>query len=319
MLDEYATRYGVVQSDISGEVRDDMDRLLAGALGWVIGNMGYLDPASAEVPTRTPKVKAILELAQFCQIWARLRPDDDRINEIAAFVRKIWQSPEFPGMVAAKPSLARQYGLIYGGLAPAGITSGFHKAVLADLAAEGYLAPRGKDSYLRAETRYYADLAGVGHQIESYPELYASSLLAQRATALPITRHDAYTITHTVFYLTHFGLRDPGLVRDDRERAHRIVCELTDYHVQHDEWELAGEFTLAQFCLGGDPARTSSGVAAIRQVRHVQLPGGAIPGRSIELRAEEFAAPVDFFRKSYHPTLVAAMMSLIISSAPRNS
>src|SRR5215472_6140523 len=246
MLDEHATRYGVVQSDISGEARDDIDRLLAGALGWVISNIGYLDPASAEVPTETPKVKAILELGQFCHIWARLRPDDDRINEIAAFVRKMWQLPEFPGLVAAEPRLARQYGLIYGGLAPAGITSGFHQAVLADLAVEGYLAPRGKDSYLRAETRYYADLAGVGHQIESYPELYACSLLAQLATALPITKHDAYTITHTVFYLTHFGLRDLDLARDERERAHRIVCELTDYHVQHDEWELAVECALAQ-------------------------------------------------------------------------
>jgi hypothetical protein len=306
MLNEHATRYGVVQGDISEEARDDIDRLLADSLEWVIKNMGYLDPASSEVPTGTPKVKAILELGQFCHIWARVRPHDGRINEVAAFARKMWQLAEFPGLIAAEPRLARQYGLIYGALAPAGITSGFHKAVLADLVVEGYLAPRRKDSYLRAETRYYADLAGVDHQIESYPELYASSIVAQRATALPIDKHDAYTITHTIFYLTHFGLRVLDVARDERERAQRIVRELTDYHVQ-------------QFCLGEDPARTSSGVAAIRQARHLQLPSGAIPGRSIETRVEESATPVYFFCKSYHPTLVTAMMSLIVSSAPRNS
>src|SRR6266545_8059112 len=89
--------------NIPGGVKDDLDSLAAGVLHWIRRNLEFLDPASpAELPT-TPKVKATLELAQFCRIWGRLRPDDDGLDEVTAFVRKFWESPDFLHQVVAKP------------------------------------------------------------------------------------------------------------------------------------------------------------------------------------------------------------------------
>lgn len=291
-----------------------LDQLRTGALGWVRRNAGYLDSpsASAELPS-TPRAKAFLQLAQLCRSWARVAPDDPGLDEVAALIQRVWRRPELPDVLAAEPRFARQYGLMYGALAPAPAAAGPHQAVLARLAADGYLSSPGKSPYLRLETRYYADMAGVDHEIESYPELYGSSLLARRMTAVPVTEDEACNITHTIFYLSDYGSRDPGVDGSELAWAQRIVIELTGHYVQRDEWDHAGKFLLAQFCLGVNPAGTPSGAACIRMLAQIQEPSGAIPGRSIRLVPDPAATVVQRFRKAYQPTLMAALMSLMIS------
>ncbi|MEV5749791.1 hypothetical protein AB0L00_18380 [Actinoallomurus sp. NPDC052308] len=231
---------------------------------------------------------------------------------MTALVERVWRSPEFVRLLALDPRYARQFQVMYAGLAPA--PEGPHRAVLARLAADGYLAPNRKSPYLRLETRYYADLAGAPHLIESYRELYEASLLARRA--LPVADLDVCNVTHTVFYLSDFGFRDSGLTSEERERALRVVEELTEHSVRRGEWDLVGKLLLAQFCLGADPARTPSGAAGLRLLARAQRPDGAMPGRSSTDRVDESATPVMLFRKAYQATLVTALASLIISASP---
>lgn len=305
---------------LPGEVGADLDKLSTGVLQWVVRNMEFLDLESPADLPKTPRVKAILELSHFCGIWARVRPVDSRRERATEFVRRIWESPDFAQQVVADPKWAAQGRLIYGAVVPPGVTKEFHRAGLAELAATGYLAPRKKKPYLQLETRYFADLAGVDHQLDSYADLYATSLLGGLKTAWPLSNHDTYAVTHTAFYLTDFGFRDSGLAAEERARALRIVCELTERHLHLDNWELAAELALAQLCLGGDPANTPSGARAIRRLREVQRDDGVIPGRSTqELRVRPTATPVEFFRRAYHPTLVAGLVSLILPSAYKNS
>src|SRR5690606_10652774 len=243
---------------------------------------------------------------------------DEELKRVAETVYKIWEDQEFPQRVAAAPDYFRQYGLIYGALAPDGVTGGYHRATLEKLAPGGYLKPYGKSPHLRLETRYYADLAGLDHGFESYGELYAASILANRSAALPIDIEEGYRITHTVFHVTDFGCQRPGIPEDDRKRAYHIVDQLTDHFVEVNHWDLTAEFVLSQFCLGVDPTRTRSGAAGIRRLMEVQTPGGAIPGRFIEQRLDE-SAPADvFFRRAYHTTLVTALASMVILSAPHD-
>ncbi|GAA5049013.1 hypothetical protein HNP84_004366 [Thermocatellispora tengchongensis] len=296
-----------------GDATAELARLSAGATRWISENVDYLDPSYPDLPV-TPKVKASLELALLHLFWSRVRPGDDDLARVTETLHKIWRDPEFPRQVAAKPAYFRQYGLIYGALAPAGITGGHHLATLAELAPGGHLAPYGKSPYLRLETRYYADIAGLGHAFESYRELYEASFLANLTTVLPMDIEDAYTITHTVFHLTDFGFRDAGLTDEERERALGIADRLTDHFVEADHWDLTGEFVLTQFCLGADPARTRSGIGGIRSLLAAQTPSGAIPGRFAAQRPGPSATPVELFRKSYHTTLVAALASMIILS-----
>jgi hypothetical protein len=304
---------------VPADVTATLDVLAAGALHWIHRNLEFFDPTSGntELP-KAAKAKAALELALLCHHWTRLEPGDEGLAEATAILRRVWRWPDFVQVIAAATGWVRQYELVYGALAPDGITDGPHQDTLAKLAAEGYLESPGTSPAVRLETRYYADIAGVSHRMEPYDELYESSLLATRTTALPVTHRDAYDITHSVFYLTDFGFRDPGLTGDERERALRIIGQLTDHCVRRDEWDLAAEFILAQFCLGADPVRTPSGAAGIARLAQAQLPDGAIPGRSPAQRAADSATAVDFFRKAYHTTLVTALASLIISRVPQS-
>jgi hypothetical protein len=276
-------------------------------------NAGYLgSPAAhAELPL-TPRVKALLQLGLLCHYWQRSAPADTVPREVTSVVEEVWQRPDFPRRLSVDPRHARQFLLTYAALAPAGIAPRQRRTVLSRLDADGYLAPRRKSPYLHLAARFYADLAGVRHRLASYEELYAESSLAGAAD-LPVAGLDACRITHTVFYLSDFGLGVPRLGEADRQQALRIVERLTDHCVRRGDWDYAAKLVLAQHCLGADPLRTASGAAGLRMLARVQSPDGAIPGKSAAERAAATATPVEFFRKSYQATLVTALTTLVLA------
>ncbi len=291
-----------------------LDTLAMGCLGWLGDNLEFFNPFSGGSPAGHRPVKAALELALLCHCRTRLSPADAWLTQATTLVAMIWEHPDFlRHMAATPPDLARQYALIYAALAPAGIDTQPRAAALAALAAQDHLSPLGKSPYLRLEMRCYADKAGLAHAIESYEELTERSILVEQPSSFPMTNSDAYEITHTSFYVSDFGFRDPPLSDDARERAQSLLGKMLDDSVHSDAWDLVAELILAQFCLGGDPVRTSSGIAGIACLRRAQLPNGAIPGRSAALRPDEGASTAEFFWKSYHTTLVTALMSLIVA------
>ncbi|MFJ5117448.1 DUF6895 family protein [Kitasatospora sp. NPDC088548] len=291
-----------------------VERLSEGALRWIRLHSAYLDSASgrAELPV-TPRVKALLQLALLYRCWEKAAPSDPGLGQVAATVERVWQNPDHARLLTLDPRYARAFQLIYGALAPAGLAGGPHRAALARVEDDGFLTPRGKSPYLHLETRYYADLAGVGHRLHSYRELYEASLLARHGDGRSVAGLDVCDVTHTVFYLSDFGFRDPGLTGEDLERARRTVCRLTDHRVDRGDWDLVGKLVLAQYCLGIDPLRTPSGAAGLSMLAEVQSSGGAIPGRSATDRADAAATAVEFFRVAYQATLVTALAAVIVS------
>ncbi|MFJ4779984.1 DUF6895 family protein [Streptomyces sp. NPDC088762] len=305
-----------------------LERLSAGALGWLGGNLDHFDPFSASARSATHgQAKAALELALLCHCAARPADPPEALDEAGALVRKLWQDPDFPPLFAGVPKYASTYGLVYAALAPDGIDDTQVRATLARL-DPGFLAPRGKSPYQRIEIRHYADKADVRHTIEPYAELLPHSpLVAFRAAeprdatsgdGAPLTAPQAYAVTHTAFYLGDFGRTAPGLDGEALAHARDLVDRLLRHCVEHDRWDLAAELVLAQFILGSEPLDTSSGAAAVECLVRAQRPDGSVPGRSAALAAHPSAPGAEFFRKAYHTTLVTALMALIVSS-PRPS
>ncbi|MFD3556719.1 DUF6895 family protein [Streptomyces goshikiensis] len=305
-----------------------LERLSAGALGWLGGNLDHFDPFSASArPTPLARAKAALELALLCHCAGRLAEPPEALDEAGALVRKLWQDPDLPRLFADVPNHASTYGLIYAALAPDAIDAALVRATLAGLDPE-FLSPRGKSPYQRVEIRHYADKAGARHTIEPYAELLPHSpLVAFRAAepgdttsqdGAPLSLPRAYAVTHTAFYLGDFGRTAPGLGGDALAHARDLVDRLLRHCVEHDQWDLAAELVLTQFILGSEPLDTPSGAAAVRCLLRAQRPDGAIPGRSAALGAHPSASAGEFFGKAYHTTLVTALMALIVSS-PRPS
>ncbi|MEV4881123.1 DUF6895 family protein [Streptomyces cyaneofuscatus] len=288
-------------------------RVSTGTRQWIRLHAAHLDsPAARAGLPVTPRVKALLQLALLRRVWDRTAPSDPGLAETTAVVERAWQRPDFARLIALDPRYARQFQLMFAALAPAGTVTGAHRAALDRLAADGYLTPRRKSPYLHLETRYHADLAGIGHRLAPYEELYASGLAA-RAHELPAAGLDVCEITHTVFYLSDFGLREPGPTGRALERLARVVEGLTDHCVREGAWDLTAKLVLAQHCLGLDPLRTSSGAAAVRMLARAQAPDGAIPGRSAAESAPADATPEAFFRRAYQATLGTALAMLVVT------
>ncbi|MFJ3921837.1 DUF6895 family protein [Streptomyces sp. NPDC090022] len=305
-----------------------LERLCAGALGWLGGNLDHFDPFSASArPATHGRAKAALELALLCHCAARLADPPEALGGAGALVRKLWQDPDLPRLFADVPAYTSTYRLVYAALAPDAIDDTQVRATLARL-DPGFLAPRGKSPYQRIEIRHYADKAGVRHSIEPYAELLPHSpLVAFRAAGpgdaraqdgAPLTAPQAYAVTHTAFYLGDFGRAAPRLDPDALAHAGDLVDRLLRHSVGHEQWDLAAELVLTQFILGSEPLETPSGTAAVECLVRAQRPDGAIPGRSAALTADPSAPDGEFFAKAYHTTLVTALMALIVSS-PRPS
>jgi hypothetical protein len=294
-------------------VRDSLGALSAGAIRWLGCNLHYFDPLSSPSPLpENMRVKAAMELAIFCQSWAKLRPAGDLLGEATTLLRTFWPRPEFPLLIDEHGDRwADSQRLAYAALAPAGFRDDLRESVLARLRTSGYLSPLGKSPTLRLEIRYYADKAHIEHGMESYQNLAAESSLA-RPPITPVSRGAAYTMTHAAFHLSDFGCLDIGLPGGVRERAERVISSMIGSCARQDLWDLTGELVSTLGCLGGDPLGTPAGQAGIRCLALAQLDNGAIPGRSAANRAQPSLSSAEFFRKAYHTTLVAALMCLIV-------
>ncbi len=298
-----------------GSGQDRLGRLTAGAVDWLERNLSFFDPFSPQAQASPHgKVKAALELALLRQCWARSGSDDDSLSLAAELVTALWQRPGFLRLVASEPQHAAAYELIYVALAPPGIGTALRDEAISLLTASGYLTSAGKSPYLRLETRFYADKAGLEPQIEPYSELIGQSVLVDLPAEFPCSLPDAYAITHTAFYLSDFGTRTPDLTPEQAAKATRLVGRMLDHCVRQEMWDLISELIITLSCLGGDPLRTPGGEAALRCLERVQRPDGVIPGRSAVQAPDASASAGEFFHKCYHTTIVVILMSLIVTS-----
>ena len=294
-------------------VRGCLSDLSEGAMQWLGRNLQFFDPLSpwSPLPVRR-SIRAAIELALLCRVWAKLKPATDVLYEATVLLEKIWARPEFPLLIDMHGgTYADIHKLAYVALAPAGAREDVREAALARLKADGYLLPLAKSPYRQLEIRYFADMANAEHGLEPYRDLAGKSLLV-RLPASPVSQKDAYLLTHTVFYLSDFGCCDLDLPADVRDRAERFTRSMLDFCVRQNLWDLTAELIVATVVLGGGSVDTPSGQAGIRCLAQAQLDNGAIPGASAADRARPSQAAAEFFRKAYHTTLVTALMALIV-------
>lgn len=311
-LSFFGARLGLPAAEDGTPSRDRLRGLTDGAMHWIGENLAFFDPFSPSCPLpEDRKVKAVLELAVVCHRWAKLDTTSDVFDRADALLRTIWQRPEFLELVETHGGpWGDSQRLVYAALAPAGVRDDLRAEAAARVTAGDFLSPDGKTPLQRLETRYYAEKANVPHGIESYRELAERSLLV-RPPAPPVTVGDAYTITHTAFYLSDYGHRPIELSGDDRTRAEEATRGMLTAAVGEEQWDLAGELVITLACLGGDPTATPEGRAGVECLARAQRADGAIPGRSAASNVSPTLPPDRFFRRAYHTTLVTALLSLI--------
>lgn len=219
------------------------------ALAWVERHFDLFNPLRHRDEKRVEYgVKALAELALTCSLTpARNRPAQrERYGRIAERVwSEAFQNAALQEMLLNSPATLPAFGL-YGCLRRCGYEDLAYRRRLEDLLAGGYLQAAEHSPAVHLDLVHsvlQGELPWTGEQPES---LFRRTLLASGPDLHLLTDLDAYSFTHTVFFMTGFRRgRSEWLSDPCRRYLTRALPLLAGYYVRRSNWDLAGELLTA--------------------------------------------------------------------------
>ncbi|MHB8241547.1 MAG: DUF6895 family protein [Solirubrobacteraceae bacterium] len=295
---------GARRSGSSAALRE---RILDGALDWISGRLDLFDPFAGNpngAPDRS-RTKAALELAMMCMLACEGGLVDVRIKACLDMLQDAWDRPGLKDLLVRSPGRIRLYGMFLVALQRCGRVPDGDLISLQRLVDGRHACAVEEVPFRVMDLRYLLDLAGIPNDLPSVSHTFTSTTLARSNAIGDWTRFDIYAATHTVFYLTDFGLTPYHFA--DEELVDRVGLLLGAVAIERD-WDLTGELLLSCDCLRVHPF---SYAAALEAFAEAQRDNGCIPATS---RNEDQSTREDDFEQNYHTTLVGALM---VSAAHR--
>jgi Domain of unknown function (DUF6895) len=295
-----------------------LDPLARGALQWLVVNVDRFSPlGGGNEREDAEKHKAFIELAVL--VWRLGREpalaDNRELGRLLQFIAAVFAIEPFRERLIRVDDLFVVYALIYAVLQEAGLVDDpneLHR--MQRFVDNSTVQVSERSPHRMLEVRQVLDAAGLRHSLPSFDVLASRTILGQPISLVRATEHDAYSITHDVFYLSDWGCAPVrGLSDATLRRTASTVDELLGMYIYARHWDLVGELLLAVRFLG----HTSSDFyrSGRRALHDAQLTGGVVPGPAYdaaEADALEEDARRDYaFKECYHPTLVAALVGAL--------
>lgn len=283
---------------------------LAGrALDWILDHLPEFDPYPDDGEIDILRAKAAAELALMCVACLRVPQlaSDQRLSRFVEAMSEVIRRPIYNERIVGNPGEFTLIGGTYAALRACGLEDVGHH-----LATE-------RVPYRMLDLRYILELGGFRHDIPSYSELYTATPLAAELKVAFIGVPEAYSITHSIFFMTRFGAGPPNSIPDDDlPRVRWLVAMLLGIYSRERQWDLVGELlTCCHFLDWYPPLIFDEGWMAFWASQRLD---GAVPGPHFsEERLEGLGKPEQpayLFKHLYHTTLVAAMVgSLTVPTA----
>ncbi len=208
-------------------------------------------------------------------------------------------------MARKRPSQAYALLLPYLMLRAGGYRAPYHEETLARFGRWGYPAAAEVIPYRLLDRHYFLWASGALRREPRWVALYRDTTLAHDVRLAYLDREGAYSVTHTLFYLTDFGERPLPLPPAEAARVTGIVECLLLHYWRVAEWDLVGELLISLHCLDVPASPLACGAA--RAFAGAQLPNGAVPAETPDAATEPGERGEDdacHFRSCYHTTLV---------------
>jgi hypothetical protein len=276
-------------------------------VGWLDRRLRTFSPCRGGYPEAW-RLKAFGELAlvvTYLQQWGHLRGHRS-LRRWRAFIADHLDDRVYGELARKQPAVAFAYLAPYLMFRSTGYRSPYLEDTLRLFVRRGFLAAQESVPYRVMERAHALWKSGYLPAEPKWRRLARPTALLKRGNPLAWDDDAAYSVTHTLFYLTDFGNRPGPLTKVEADHAVRIVeCLLVHYcRIRH--WDLVGELLINLNCLPS--ARSLIGEAAVRRYRSAWRKDGAVPPlgpRPPGLRDGE--GPRDPFRRYYHSTLVAVL------------
>jgi hypothetical protein len=182
--------------------------------------------------------------------------------------------------------------------------AGFEEALSA-VRRIGYPRAIETTPYRQLEIEYLLWKAGLRRRPPSWGYAYRATVLHRCRNPIYLTMWDAYSITHTLFYLTDFAGPACVVPSSVLGKAPLFIETLLIHYWRRSNWDLVGELLLNLIAL--DRFRTPLFIAAATALMSAWCGDGALPGPGSDA---DQGAPDDhhFFMHCYHTTLVGVLL-----------
>ncbi|WP_435879516.1 DUF6895 family protein [Streptomyces tirandamycinicus] len=290
------------------------------AVAWLAARRAMLDPRGAQPDRVLFTRKALIETAFLAGLRARL-DDAPLTGDYAAILEQVEDAagqPSYREMIARDETALLLYAGTYAALRLCGRDAPEFGRIIRQSVAGGYAAAFERVPYRQLDLLHTLYLCGIEHDLAPMDDVLPFTLLCRRPNVLKLTDRDVYAVTHTIFYATDFGLREP--VWPDAFRPGEGVELLEALLVLAEaraNADLVGELLCCLYCLGVTDSRSAQRAWAF--LESVQDDNGRVNGPEGILHPEAGTADADFrhWAEGYHTTVVAALAGLLERSPRR--
>ncbi|MBV7326979.1 hypothetical protein KFU94_01695 [Chloroflexi bacterium TSY] len=293
-----------------------LQRFAVSSLEWLTRNLNFFSPWQ-DGRLSTTGVKAFAEFATvygYLEEWgtgplAEYLSLSEKLPAWRAFIRQHCENPVYAEMARKRPPQGFDLLLPYLMLRATGYQSPFYEDTLTRLRRWGFPEAFEVVPYRLLDRQHLLWKSGYLHREPDWYRLYQKTVLGCRCSLAYLDLDAAYSITHTMFYLTDFGNRPTPLKAVEVEYITEVVECLLVHYWRIGHWDLVGELLINLNCLGKCDSPFYAGAAQAFQ--HVWRSDGAVPAdRSSEkkLQSSQILEKDDLiFRHCYHTTLVGVL------------
>ncbi|MFI6448920.1 DUF6895 family protein [Kitasatospora sp. NPDC050543] len=284
------------------------------AVAWLAARRTLIDPGMARPNGVLFAHKALIETAFLVGLRARLDPDpvDGDYREILDRFEEITARPSYRELIARDESAFLLYAGTYAALRLCGRDDADFRQILAQAAAGGYAAIFERIPYRQLDLLHTLELCRLEHTLPPVDDVLPFTLLCNRPNVIKLADGDIYAITHTIFYATDFGLREPRWPRGfDVGAAVELIEALLVLTRGRQNADLVGELLCCLLCLGVRDSEESR--HAWDFLLSVQEADGRVDGPQGIIHPKLADGDDDYQRwaTGYHTTIVAALASLL--------
>ncbi|MFI1167017.1 DUF6895 family protein [Streptomyces sp. NPDC020801] len=290
------------------------------AVAWLAARRAMLDPRNAQPDTVLFTRKALIETAFLAGLRARLddAPLDGDYAAILEQVEDVASQPSYREMIARDETALLLYAGTYAALRLCGREDPEFRRIIQQSVDGGYAAVFERVPYRQLDLLHTLYLCGIEHDLPAMDTVLPFTLLCRRPDVLKLADRDIYAITHTIFYATDFGRREPVWPRGYSPGGAAEVLEallvLAEARANAD---LVGELLCCLYCLGVNDSEAAERAWAF--LESVQEDNGRVNGPEGIIHPGLDSGD-DAFRhwaEGYHTTIVTALAGLLQRSPRR--
>jgi hypothetical protein len=293
--------------------RDTYDAFARRALAWLDARVRHFWFPKPHAGSLLPLVKPIGELAMLCDLLLRFPRGSPYHERGRVWLERAWAELEegrfLANLVTRRPDMIYRVSTYLPFYRHGYRSKAIERTARLALRSRGIVAleyfgwPGLEIAVSLAELRIKAPPRWT------IPNAFRQTWLYARPEPNSITETSAYSLTHSVFYLTRFGKQPERLPPVHRRYVARWAPVWAEYYRRRRHWDLMSEMVMALRCIGEDDDRAFASCLSEAQDDAGRVPGPSGDGRHLDPRCTD--PERIHFLENYHPTLVGLMTALL--------